>query len=125
MPKAHITGLWRVVGLMWILFWTGCVSGDGLLEDIDPEAAPAAPTYSEHVAPLMDFYCTACHAPDVLPGEQEGYGYDTCEKVRDNWEGLVDTAFIAKNMPPGGAVRVSSADRLTLERWHARGAPCD
>ncbi len=101
-----------------------CGAGEGTLDEIDPDATPPRPTYTEHVAPLMEQYCTACHAEDAQPGEQEGYGFDTCNKVRANWGELVETTFVEKTMPPGGAPRVSSVHQLILERWFDNGAPC-
>lgn len=103
---------------------TACGEGTGTLDEVDPEAAPQTPTYTEHVAPIMDLYCTACHAADAQPGELDGYGYDTCDKVRRNWSGLVETAFVYENMPPGGAERVSEAHKLTLQRWWNQGGTC-
>lgn len=102
-----------------------CGSGDGTLDEIDPEAAPAEPSYSKHIAPIMDRYCTACHASDAQVGEVEGLGYETCDKVRRNWGGILITVFRGNTMPPGGAYRVTSEDRMTLERWFEQGARCD
>ena len=59
------------------------------------------------------------------PGEQEGYGYETCQKVRENWEGIVETVFESSEMPPGGAVRVSDPEKLALARWWQQGGRCD
>lgn len=102
----------------------GVACGDQTLEEVDPSAAPERPTYTEHVAPLMETYCTACHAPDAQPGEAEGYGFETCEKVKRHWDDLVESTFEEQSMPPGGALRVTSSHRLTLERWWAQGATC-
>lgn len=104
---------------------SGCVAGDGTLAEIDPDAAPMTPTYTQHVAPMMERHCTACHAPDAQPGEVEGYGYETCEKVKRNLGGLVLTVFELETMPPGGAERVTSAEELILERWIDQGMTCD
>lgn len=102
-----------------------CGAGEGTLEEIDPGSAPARPTYSEHIAPIMEEYCTACHAPDAQPGEAEGYGYETCAKVKRYWGGVILTVFKEDSMPPGGAQRVPEADRLALMRWYAQGSRCD
>ncbi len=103
----------------------GCGFGDATLEEVDPEAAPATPTWSEHVEPLMVWYCTACHSPDAQPGEAEGYGYETCAKTKKNWGPLVESVYENQDMPPGGALRLTEAEKLTLTRWHEQGARCD
>jgi uncharacterized membrane protein len=117
--------------MRWHIFWAlllgalaGCGGGEGTLEEVDPEAAPMEPTYTEHVAPIMDRYCVSCHSAEALPGRVDGYGYGTCAEVRDNWGGVVWTVFEGKTMPPGGAPRVTSSDQLTLRRWHEQGAVC-
>lgn len=110
---------------MLSLALSGCAFGEGALGDVDPQAAPATPEYTAHVAPIMERYCTACHAEDAQPGEVEGYGYETCAKVRRNWNSIVETVFDTSEMPPGGAVRVSSPEKLALQRWWAQGGRCE
>ncbi|MFN3199062.1 MAG: hypothetical protein ACE366_11745 [Bradymonadia bacterium] len=104
---------------------SACDAGDATLEEVDPEAAPANPTWSSHVERIMVVRCTACHAEDAQSGEAEGYGYETCEKTIRNWEGFVETVVEEKTMPPGGADRLTSAELLTMQRWYEQGAPCD
>lgn len=101
----------------------GC--GDQTLEEVDPGAAPMTPTYSVHIAAIMKRRCTTCHSEEALIGEYEGYGYGTCAKVIDNWDGIEETVFEENSMPPGGADRVESWERLTLQRWWDQGATCD
>ena len=103
---------------------SGCF-GDQTLDQVDPEAAPMHPTWSEHIEPIMYARCTACHAPDAMPGEVDGYGFETCEKVKRFEEELRESTFIEKTMPPGGAPRMPSWEILTMERWYAQGATCD
>ena len=95
------------------------------VEGVDPEAAPEEPTYSEHVSVIMDLRCTACHAEDAQPGEAEGYGFDTCAKVKRAWGPLWNTVAVSQTMPPGGAERLTSAELLTLQRWREQGGRCD
>lgn len=104
---------------------TGCALGDFPLDEVDPWAAPAAPTWSEHVQPILEFHCTACHAPDAQPGAQEGFRYDTCSHTRRGWRSSWESMTVRGDMPPGGASRLESWELLTLERWHAQGATCD
>lgn len=100
-------------------------AGEGTLEEVDPEAAPANPTYSEHVSRIMEQRCTACHSEDSSVGEEHGVGYETCDKVKRNWHGIEETVFDGSSMPPGGADRVTSAEMLTLARWYQQGATCN
>lgn len=101
----------------------GC--GDQILEAVDPAAAPMQPTYSVHIAAIMKRRCTTCHSTEALAGELDGYGYGTCAKVKQHWDGIVETVFEDNSMPPGGADRVESWERLALQRWWDQGATCD
>lgn len=104
---------------------TACGGGDASLDELDPGAAPAQPTWLAHVEPIMAFHCVACHDPDGQAGAQEGYAYDTCEATRRGWGGIVETVFETAEMPPGGAPRLEAWEELTLRRWHEQGARCD
>lgn len=115
----------RLPGLVALLTLGGCGFGTDTLAGVDPEAAPTEPSYSEHISVIMDLRCTACHAEDAQPGEAEGYGFETCDKVRRFWGPLWQVAAVSQTMPPGGAERLTSAELLTLERWWAQGGRCD
>ncbi|MCB9528692.1 MAG: hypothetical protein R3F65_20355 [bacterium] len=106
----------------WLI---GCGDGDLTLEEADPAAAPAAPTWTDHVAPIIELHCVACHDPDGLTGAAEGVAYDTCEATRRNWRELEETVFEEGEMPPGGAMRLRAYEELILRRWHEQGARCD
>ena len=115
-------------GLVLCLLVLGaCGEGVGTLDEVDPDAAPLNPTWSEHISGIMEERCAACHAEDSPVGETEGYGYGTCEKVKQpgNWNGLVETGLEKKNMPPGGADKITPAEALAIERWWEQGATCD
>lgn len=111
--------------LLAVLLFVGCGTGDLTLAEIDPAAAPANPTWSMHVRPIIEFHCVACHDPGGQAGAQEGYAYDTCQATRAGWEGLVETVFDENSMPPGGAMRLQPWEELTLLRWREQGSPCD
>ncbi|MCA9537247.1 MAG: hypothetical protein KC620_00080 [Myxococcales bacterium] len=104
---------------------SGCAFGSSHLDEVDPEAAPATPTWSAHVLPILEHRCTACHADDALPGKAAGYGFGTCAEAKRHWGELYETAFIELSMPPGGAPRLESWEMLTLQRWHDQGGRCD
>lgn len=107
------------------LLVAGCGIGDGPLDEIDPAAAPAEPTWSAHVRPIIDWRCSTCHSAEAQPGRQDGVGYDSCEELRRGWDDLAETAIDGASMPPGGAERLTSSEVLTLQRWWANGGPRD
>ncbi len=111
-----------VVALLPLL---ACAEGVGPLDVVDPDAAPAHPTYNTHVAPIVDYYCVSCHSKDAQPGAVDGYAYDSCAQVRDGWHDFYETTVTKKSMPPGGALRVTSTEALILTRWYAQGAECE
>ncbi|MEZ4466094.1 MAG: hypothetical protein R3F60_00370 [bacterium] len=115
---------WSQAGLVAATL-AGCGFGSSTLDEADPEAAPMTPTYGEHIETIMDLRCNACHSVQAQPGELNGYGFDTCAKVKRFWGPLWNTAAVSKTMPPGGADRVTSAELLTLQRWHDQGGRCD
>ncbi len=112
------------MGMMLALLGLVACLGDKTLDEVDPEAAPAEPAYSEHIAPLMFDYCDSCHSPDgarVLGDIRT----DTCEELKGNMEIVSEMVFDRQVMPPGGAERMTSEDQLTLQRWFDQGADCD
>lgn len=106
----------------WLI---GCGDGDLTLEEADPAAAPAEPTWSAHVAPIIELHCVACHDPNSLTGAAEGIAYDTCQATRRNWDEFEEVVFEEGEMPPGGAMRLRDYEELILIRWHEQGARCD
>ncbi len=120
-PRSSGLGLLAAI-LLFAL--AGCL-GDATLDEIDPEAAPAEPTYEAHIEPIMIEKCISCHAPDANVGELEGIGLDECEKVQDNLEIVSEMIFEKNSMPPGGMLRLTSEEKLTLQRWFDQGASCD
>ena len=116
---------WICVGALLVLI--GCGEGAGTLEEVDPEAAPLQPTWSEHISGIMEERCATCHAQESQLGELEGRSYGTCEEVKrpGNWQGLVTTGLERKTMPPGGADKITPAEALALRRWWSQGATCE
>lgn len=104
---------------------TACGDGTLPLEEVDPDAAPAEPSWSAHVEPILQFHCVACHDPDGPIGAEDGKAFDTCDATRRNWRDLEEAVFEEGSMPPGGAMRLQSYELLILQRWHDQGAPCD
>jgi len=122
-----------------LCFLAGCTSGDRTLADVDPDAAPANPTYEQVVA-ILDRSCVPCHsAGNASPvpltsldsreggeGDDSDPDYDSCEGIQDGLSGIIDTAISEASMPPGAWPRLNERERLILIRWIGQGAcsPC-
>jgi uncharacterized membrane protein len=128
-----------------------CGSGTGPLAVVDPEAAPAQPTYEE-VALILERHCLTCHggsparAPlasahsDLLetrPGDSravtpaaaadgdeddESTDYSSCAGIQAGLDGILDTAVHGNSMPPGALPRLTQVERLVISRWIDQGA---
>lgn len=114
-----------------------CGSGDLPLDEVDPAAVPANPTY-EQVYAVLDNKCVACHT-----GDGEGESGDALSKFRtatgDTGPNLSDCSAIvsyrfdildqveANTMPPGAMPRLTSEQKLLIRRWVENGAaaPCN
>ena len=90
--------------------------------------SPATPTYSRDVAPILYKNCTACHRP----GEIGPMSLLTYKDARP-WAKAIATKVEAGTMPPWHADpasgefvndrRLAPAEKETLLRWVAAGAP--
>jgi uncharacterized membrane protein len=131
----------RIPGLILAVSFgllAGCSSGDRTLADVDPDAAPANPTYEQVVA-ILDRNCVPCHsggsslaqpltslAPreDGEDDDDDDPNYDSCEGIQDGLDGILDTAIENATMPPGAWPRLDQRERLILSRWIEQGACC-
>ncbi|MDP6019184.1 MAG: hypothetical protein QGI32_24050, partial [Candidatus Latescibacteria bacterium] len=53
-------------------------------------------------------------------------GLESCRSVMNNSEDIISEVFRNNTMPPGAWPRLTSKERLTIERWMATGqAACD
>jgi len=121
-------------------FLGGCSSGDRTLAEVDPNAAPATPTYDQVLA-ILDRACLPCHtggsnSPQPLTSlvpREDGEGdngefpyYDTCEEIQEGLDGIVSTGIERGSMPPGAWPRLDERERLIISRWIEQGAcsPC-
>ncbi|MDH3196611.1 MAG: hypothetical protein OEO21_00055 [Candidatus Krumholzibacteria bacterium] len=111
-----------------------CGQGDLTLDQADPQAVPASPSYDQ-VFTIVQRQCATCHqGGDAAAGQasrlvaEDGFDADlrTCR-------GIVDSRFdilssVERNtMPPGAWPRLTSEERLVLQRWLQNGAeaPCN
>lgn len=106
-------------------------AGEAKAAEPAPAAAPTipeAPTFAEHVAPLVYEHCTPCHhAQGSAPFAFEGY-----DDVRDHAQQIAEVTQ-SGFMPPWlpmegrgafeGTRRLSEVARGTLARWVEQGAP--
>jgi uncharacterized membrane protein len=95
----------------------GCGSGDRPLAEVDPNAVPQTTTYDQ-VYSIVQRQCLPCH-------KEGGTGppYDTCQHVIENFDALYVQVFVTNQMPPGAWPRLSSEEKLVIERWDGE-APC-
>jgi peroxiredoxin len=93
------------------------------------EAAVAGEvTYAKDVAPVLNRHCVACHRP----GQVGPFTLDDYEQA-SAWSKEITTYAKRRAMPPWKPTtnpgsyynerRLSDAELLILERWHAAGAP--
>ncbi|MCX4243395.1 tetratricopeptide repeat protein [Paraliomyxa miuraensis] len=95
-----------------------------------PVAAPTvpeAPSFAEHVAPLVYEHCTPCHHE----GGSAPFAFESYDDVRDHAQQIAEvtrSGFMPPWLPaPGsgefvGARRLSEVQRGTLARWVEQGA---
>lgn len=94
----------------------GCTSGDAPLDVIDPESVPANPTFAD-IEPIILRSCQPCHDGGQDPP------LATCDDIVANASEIEDTALDDNTMPPGAWPRLTSREKLLLERWIDDGAP--
>lgn len=124
----------RVVVLALVAAVLACNgSGDLPLDQVDPEAAPANPTYDQ-VFTILHNRCVTCHTGE---GEDEGEFVTLRERATtgDAEPDLSDCVEIValrddilqqveeNTMPPGAMPRLTNEQKLTIRRWVENGAP--
>ena len=126
----------RVIALALVAAVLACNgSGDLPLDQVDPEAAPANPTYDQ-VFTILHNRCVMCHTGE---GEDEGGGELVTLRERattgDAEPDLTDCVEIValrddilqqveeNTMPPGAMPRLTNEQKLTIRRWVENGAP--
>ena len=120
----------------------GCNSGDATLAQVDPDAVPQNPDY-EIVFGIIQRECAPCHTDADDDGEEEegastwagpqraalgGVEPDltTCIGILCSL-GDIDEQIRENKMPNGAWPRLSSEEKLIIERWMLNGAvaPCN
>jgi len=114
-----------------------CGSGDRTLNEADPDIVAQKPTFAQ-VYPIFQRDCIPCHT-GTRGGEEDDEdeagklsgtlgvepGLESCEAIIRNLEDIVEDVFIDNNMPPGAWPRLTSKEKLVIERWIDGGTQCN
>ncbi|GJM44480.1 MAG: hypothetical protein DHS20C21_13220 [Gemmatimonadota bacterium] len=146
----------RVVAVCRLLFGlltlavAGCGSGDLTLSQADPDIVARSPAW-EVVYPIFQRECIPCHTgtedSSDEPDEDDSAlaarsahgpsglravggvepGLESCEAIQDNLDDIFIDIFVDNNMPPGAWPRLTSREKLIIQRWIDNGAegPCN
>ena len=113
----------------------GCASGDKTLDAVDPNAVALNPTFDQ-VNAIIHNKCVMCHdsgsggedngGNDNLILEDDMAPFETCTEIVAEAESILER-IQDNTMPPGAMPRLSSEERLIIQRWveNDRPAPCN
>ena len=99
-------------------------------KELKPEERklPSKVTYAEHIAPIIDRSCVACHRPGAV-APFSLIGYDNAKKWSSNVAALTES----RGMPPWKAVRgygefyddkqLSDTEIAMIRKWYEEGTP--
>jgi uncharacterized membrane protein len=100
--------------LLLALLVSACGFGTQSIEDLDPDAIPQVPVYETDVAPIVEYYCIACHqgqlAADDVVLSVEADVLAFCDLIAEQ-------VFLTREMPPGAARRLTPTEEAILQRW--------
>jgi uncharacterized membrane protein len=136
-PLVTAASLALVFGAALTGMLSGCGSGDLTLAEADPDAVPADPDF-ELVFSIVQRECTPCHkeggedggddapARAIAAAEGEDPRLVDCLDIVENAEEIYATTVGNNTMPPGAWPRLTSEEKLVIERWIENGvkAPC-
>jgi uncharacterized membrane protein len=109
--------LFLVAVLAALAAFAACSSGDKTLDAVDPQAVTADPTYDQVFA-IVHNKCVSCHDS----GAEEISALTTCTDIVALRGDILDRVQ-DNTMPPGVLPRLSSEDKLLIQRWVENGAP--
>ena len=117
----------------------GVVRATSLSLKPTPDAVAATPTWDQ-VYSIFERECAPCHTEgddDELDEDKGGTGamtiiggaepdLSTCIGIIENLDDAMASIFDKNDMPPGAWPRLTSEERLILQRWMEQGedAPC-
>lgn len=120
----------------------GCGSGDLSLDEADPGAVAADPTY-EQIFAIIQRECVPCHTDsddddesedkalrsDIAVSSGEGASPDLrlCESIVAFRQDIINRTITKNDMPPGAWPRLTNEEKLLIQRWVENGAtaPCN
>ena len=116
--------------LLWVLLLLtagACQgSGDRPLDQVDPAAVSADPTFDQ-VNAIVHRSCVPCHqgGAEAQAGRvlnDDAPGLESCDDIVSLRFSILDQVD-ANLMPPGAWPRLTSEEKLTIQRWVENGAP--
>jgi uncharacterized membrane protein len=130
---------WTCTAAMVVIL-VACGSGDLTLNEANPDIVAQKPSFAQ-VYPIFQRDCIPCHAgtdedPDSEDEDDDDDdddgsaarslgvslssfdpGLESCRSILNNLDDIVKTIFVDNNMPPGAWPRLTSKEKLTIERW--------
>jgi len=140
--RTQVLRIRRVLALLPLILVAaaGCNSGDATLAQVDPDAVPQDPDF-EIVFGIIQRECAPCHTESDDEGPEDAGAWagpqraalggvepdlTTCEGIIAS-RAEIDEEIVQNTMPPGVWPRLSSEEKLIIERWMLNGAvaPCN
>ena len=109
----------RICALLVVTLFVGCAFGAQTIDEVDPDSIPLNPTYTNDVAPIIDYYCLSCH--DSAGPFFEEPPLESLDDVQDEFEGVVTEVFGQRTMPPGGAQQPTPREVEIIKLWGQQG----
>jgi uncharacterized membrane protein len=136
--EVEVKLLLLLAGALAMVVIAGCGSGDLTLDQADPDAVAANPTWDQ-VFGIFQRECAPCHTDDEGEDEPEDrtpglapFGgvepdLQTCSTIIENLDRSLVRMLDDNDMPPGAWPRLTSEERLIVQRWNEQGAvaPCN
>lgn len=116
---------WVLLCLVGTLCGISCGLGDKDLASVAPDSIPQTVTWSEHIRPIMQYYCVKCHMGSARQDQ------DPCRYPHLNFKAYETTAECAanidqrvlkdKNMPPPLSQLPTARHKALLQKWFEGG----
>ncbi|MCA9520904.1 MAG: hypothetical protein KC609_08020 [Myxococcales bacterium] len=96
--------------------------GSQELTTVAPDTLPLTVTWSTHIQPLMQFYCTSCHFTNETKNrngdcDDHDMNLNDYDTVVNCYPDLYESIAIKQDMPPGGARRMTARHKALLKAW--------